>query len=58
MGGKKSKSKNQDSLSYLKELVQKLCKNTTPLSKSLDFIRDDIENMNREKEKWRQLYNK
>ena len=43
-----------DSLSYLKDFVQKLCKNTTPLGKSLDFIRDDIENMNREKEKWRQ----
>ena len=47
------KPKNMDNLVYLKELVQKLCKNTTPLGKSLDFIRDDIENMNREKTKWR-----
>ena len=51
-----SKPKNMDNLQFLKELVQKLCKNTTPLGKSLDFIRDDIENMNHEKEKWRQQF--
>ena len=39
-----------DNLDYLKKLVQQLCKNTNPLGKSLDFIRDDIENMNREKQ--------
>jgi TRAF3-interacting protein 1 len=50
------KPKDMDNLKFLKELVQKLCKNTTPLGKSLDFIRDDIENMNREKEKWRQQF--
>ena len=47
------KDKNMDNLDYLKKLVQQLCKNTNPLGKSLDFIRDDIENMNREKEQWR-----
>ena len=45
-----------DDLEFLKKLVQKLCKNTNPLGKSLDFIGDDIENMNREKEQWRKKY--
>ena len=49
----KKGSRSGGDLKYLKELIQKLCKNTTPLSKSLDFIRDDIDNMNKEKEKWR-----
>jgi hypothetical protein len=47
------KEKNQDDLEYIKKVVQALCKNTNPLGKSLDFIRDDIENMNNEKNTWR-----
>ncbi len=55
LGGIK-KEKNQDDLDYIKKVVQALCKNTNPLGKSLDFIRDDIENMNNEKNEWRQQY--
>ncbi len=39
-------------------MVQTLTQNTNPLGKSLEFLQDDIESMNKEMEFWRQEYQK
>lgn len=37
-------------------MVQTLTQNTNPLGKSLEFLNDDIESMNKEMEYWRNQY--
>ena len=34
-------------------LIQSICQNANPLGKSLEFLNDDIESMNKEREYWR-----
>ncbi len=38
-------------------MVQGICENVTPMGKSIEFINDDIEAMNRELINWRKQYN-
>ena len=38
-------------------MIQSICQNTAPLGKSIEFIQDDIEAMNRELTGWRKQYN-
>jgi len=40
----------------IKKLVQSLCQNTNPLGKSLEFLNDDIDSMNKENEYWKKQY--
>ena len=38
-------------------MIQSICQNTAPLGKSIEFINDDVEAMNRELTGWRKQYN-
>lgn len=38
-------------------MIQSICQNTAPLGKSIEFINDDIESMNKELVYWRKQYN-
>lgn len=40
----------------IQKLIQSLTQNINPLRKSIDFINDDIESMNKEMEDWRSQY--
>lgn len=40
----------------IKKLVQSLCQNTNPLGKSLEFLNDDIDSMNKENDYWKKQY--
>mmetsp|Transcript_3952 Transcript_3952/g.3365 ORF Transcript_3952/g.3365 Transcript_3952/m.3365 type:complete len:124 (-) Transcript_3952:105-476(-) len=37
----------------IRKLIQSLTQNTNPLKRSIDFVNDDIESMNKEMEFWR-----
>lgn len=36
----------------MKKAIQVLCQSTNPLGKSIDFVTDDIDSMNKEYEHW------
>jgi len=38
-------------------MIQSICQNTAPLGKSIEFINDDVEAMNKELSHWRKQYN-
>lgn len=38
-------------------MIQTICQNTAPLGKSIEFINDDVESMNKELQFWRRQYN-
>ena len=38
-------------------MIQTICQNTAPLGKSIEFINDDVESMNKEHQFWRRQYN-
>ena len=40
----------------VKSMIQSICQNTAPLGKSIEFINDDVESMNRELQYWRKQY--
>lgn len=40
----------------IQKLIQSLTQNTNPLKRSIDFVNDDIESMNKEMEYWRNQY--
>lgn len=40
----------------IKKLIQSLCQSTNPLGKSLEFLNDDIDSMNKESEYWKKQY--
>lgn len=44
-------------LELVKSMIQSICQNTAPLGKSIEFINDDIESMNKELVYWRKQYN-
>lgn len=38
-------------------MIQSICQNTAPLGKSIEFVNDDIEAMNKQLTNWRKQYN-
>ena len=38
-------------------MIQTICQNTAPLGKSIEFINDDVEAMNKQLQFWRRQYN-
>ncbi|KAJ3049898.1 TRAF3-interacting protein 1, partial [Rhizophlyctis rosea] len=38
---------------HLRTLIQHLCRSTHPLGKTLDYIQEDVDSMNKELESWR-----
>lgn len=38
-------------------MIQSICQNTAPLGKSIEFVNDDVEAMNKELTHWRKQYN-
>lgn len=38
---------------FMKKAIQVLCQSTNPLGKSIDFVTDDIDSMNKEYEHWK-----
>lgn len=47
---------SEKELDLVKSMIQSICHNTAPLGKSIEFINDDIESMNRELQFWRKQY--
>jgi len=47
---------SQNEVEMIQKLIQNLTQNINPLRKSIDFINDDIESMNKEMEHWRSQY--
>lgn len=47
---------SEKELDLVKSMIQSICQNTAPLGKSIEFINDDIESMNRELQFWRKQY--
>ena len=45
-----------EDMETLKTSIQSLCQSTNPLGKSMDFITDDIDSMQREYEKWKLVH--
>lgn len=43
-------------LSELKQYIQKITQNSNPLGKLVEFIDDDLDNMNKECKKWQDIY--
>ena len=48
---------SEKELESVKALIQSICQNSTPLSKSIEFLNDDVEAMNQELNYWRKQYN-
>eukprot|EP00828_Plagiopyla_frontata_P033894 TRINITY_DN4403_c0_g1_i1.p1 TRINITY_DN4403_c0_g1~~TRINITY_DN4403_c0_g1_i1.p1 ORF type:complete len:462 (+),score=105.79 TRINITY_DN4403_c0_g1_i1:128-1387(+) len=46
----------KDDIETLTNLIQSICQNANPLGKSLEFLNDDIESMNKEREYWRKQF--
>ena len=43
----------EQDIEFMKKAIQVLCQSTNPLGKSIDFVTDDIESMNKEYEHWK-----
>ena len=41
----------------MQSMIQSICQNTAPLGKSIEFINDDVDAMNKELTHWRKQYN-
>lgn len=52
----KEKSYNDELIIEAKEIIQKITQNSNPLGKIIEFIEDDIDNMNKENDKWAKEY--
>ena len=48
---------SEQDIEFMKKAIQVLCQSTNPLGKSIDFVSDDIESMNKEYEHWRKEAN-
>ena len=44
---------SEQDIEFMKKAIQVLCQSTNPLGKSIDFVTDDIDSMNKEFEHWR-----
>jgi TRAF3-interacting protein 1 len=42
----------EQDIEFMKKAIQVLCQSTNPLGKSIDFVTDDIESMNKEYDHW------
>jgi len=51
-GGPTGGFKAED-IEFMKKAIQVLCQSTNPLGKSIDFVTDDIDSMNKEFDHWR-----
>ena len=49
-GGEKPQKRAD--LNELRESIQSLCQHTAPLTKTLDYIQEDVDNMNKEMQHW------
>ncbi|KAJ3189556.1 ATP synthase subunit O, mitochondrial [Irineochytrium annulatum] len=49
----KDKSAAKREIEALRESIQVLCRNTNPLSKTMDYMQEDVDSMNKELELWR-----
>ncbi|KAJ3098196.1 TRAF3-interacting protein 1 [Phlyctochytrium planicorne] len=49
----KDKSSARREIEGLRESIQSLCRNTNPLSKTLDYLQEDVDAMNKELESWK-----
>ena len=43
----------EQDIEFMKKAIQVLCQSTNPLGKSIDFVTDDIDSMNKEFEYWK-----
>ena len=43
----------EQDIEFMKKAIQVLCQSTNPLGKSIDFVTDDIDSMNKEFEHWK-----
>ena len=48
---------SQGQVDELRKQVQLLCQSVNPLGKCIDFVRDDMDSMNKELQRWRGAYN-
>lgn len=44
---------SEQDIEFMKKAIQVLCQSTNPLGKSIDFVTDDIDSMNKEFEYWK-----
>ena len=44
---------SEKDIEFMKKAIQVLCQSTNPLGKSIDFVTDDIDSMNKEYEHWK-----
>lgn len=44
---------SEQDIEFMKKAIQVLCQSTNPLGKSIDFVTDDIDSMNKEFEHWK-----
>lgn len=44
---------SEKDIEFMKKAIQVLCQSTNPLGKSIDFVSDDIDSMNKEFDYWR-----
>lgn len=52
-GGSTSGGFSEQDIEFMKKAIQVLCQSTNPLGKSIDFVTDDIDSMNKEYEQWK-----
>jgi hypothetical protein len=52
-GGSTSGGLSENDIEFMKKAIQVLCQSTNPLGKSIDFVTDDIDSMNKEYERWK-----
>jgi len=48
---------SEQDIEFMKKAIQVLCQSTNPLGKSIDFVSDDIDSMNKEYDYWRKEAN-
>ncbi|KAI8915056.1 microtubule-binding protein MIP-T3-domain-containing protein [Entophlyctis helioformis] len=53
MPSKESKPAALKEIEALRESIQMLCQNTNPLGKTMDYMQEDVDSMNKELELWR-----
>ena len=44
---------NEKDIEFMKKAIQVLCQSTNPLGRSIEFVTDDLDSMNKEFEHWR-----
>ena len=52
-GGSTGAGFSEQDIEFMKKAIQVLCQSTNPLGKSIDFVTDDIDSMEKEYQKWK-----